>query len=77
MADPNPVPGTRVVADPKRPWKAIAGAVVAFIGLLWAALEGHRNDLGNMTLEEWLSVLVPTFLAFAAIYIVPNPKVVQ
>jgi hypothetical protein len=77
MADVNANPGaTTVVPDPKRPWKAIAGAVVTFLGLLWAALEGKQDRLGSMTLVEWLSVLVPTILTFAAVYGIPNPKVV-
>lgn len=67
----------QVVADPKRPYKAIAGAVVTFIGLLWAALEGQQDNLGNMTVQEWISVLVPVVLTFAAVYGIPNPKIVQ
>jgi hypothetical protein len=77
MSDVTPVPASdAVVADPKRPWKAYAGAFVTLLGLLWAALEG-RDDLGNMTVMEWLSIIVPTILTFAAVYGIENPKVVR
>lgn len=61
-------------ADPRRPYKAVAAFVVTVLGLLWAALEG-RDNLGNMTLMEWLSIIVPTILTTAAVYGVRNPKV--
>lgn len=63
-----------VQADPSKPYKAYAGAAVTFLGLLWAALEG-RDTLSNMTLMEWLSVIVPAVLTFAAVYGVSNPIV--
>lgn len=76
MNDITPAPAT-VEADPKRPWKAIAATAVAFLGLLWANLEGHRDNLGNLTLNEWVTIVVPTILAFAATYAVRNPKVAE
>lgn len=78
MANDNILPqSAQVVADPKRPYKAYAAALVALLGSLWAALEGHKDNLGNMTLVEWLTVIVPTVLAWAATYVVENPKVVK
>lgn len=77
MSNTNPVTDpANVKADPKRPYKAYAGAFVTLLGLLWASLEG-RDDLGNMTLTEWLSVIVPTILTLATVYGVTNPKVVD
>jgi hypothetical protein len=70
------LPTPRVEADPKKPFKAIAGAFVTLLGLLWAALEG-RDDLADMTAMEWASIIVPTILTFAAVYGVRNPKVVD
>lgn len=57
--------------DPKRPYKAYAAAGVTFLGLLWAQLDGL--DWSALTWQEWVSVLVPTVLAFAATYGIPNP----
>lgn len=62
----------RVEADPKRPWKAIAAFVLTVLGLLWASLEG-RDDLGNMTMMEWLAIIVPTILTTGAVYGIRNP----
>lgn len=64
-----------VKADKKRPYKAYAGMAVALIGLVWANLEG-RDNLDNMTVMEWLSIIIPALLTFGAIYGVENPKVV-
>lgn len=70
-----PLPETvPIVADPKRPWKAIAGAVVAFLGLLWANLQA-ADSLNSVM--DWLSVIVPTILTFAAVFGVTNPKVAR
>lgn len=59
--------------DPARPWKAVAAGVVAFLGLLWANLEGRQDRLGTLSVNEWITVLVPTVLVFAGTYAVPNP----
>lgn len=71
------LPVTTVVADPRRPWKAVTAGVVAFAGLLWANLAGHQDTLGNLTVNEWVTIAVPTLLTFAATYQVPNPKVTR
>ena len=62
-------------ADPARPWKAIIAGVVAFSGLLWANLEGRQDRLGTLNWNEWLTILIPTVIAFAATYAVRNPEV--
>ncbi len=64
-----------MTADPRKPWKAIVAGVVAFIGLLWANLEGRQDRLGEFGVAEWLGVLIPTAIAFGATYYVPNPRV--
>lgn len=64
-----------VVADPKRPYKAIAGAIVTFLGLLWANIQASPHPLNSV--NDWLSVLIPTAVAFGAVYKVTNPKVVK
>lgn len=66
----------QVVADPKKPNKAFAAGAVTLIGTFWAALAG-REDLGDLGFWEWVAVLMPPFLAFAATYTVPNPKVLK
>lgn len=70
MSDLNPTPTAQ--PDPKKPFKAYVGAAVAFLGLLWASLEGTDN-LGNLSVMEWLAIIVPTILTWAGIYITPNP----
>lgn len=79
MANINPVPGDvdQVKADPKRPWKAIVGAVVAFIAIMWANLDGKQDNLGAITTNEWIGIVVTTVLTFAAVYGVKNPKVLD
>jgi hypothetical protein len=75
--NPGPiVPAPYVEDDKSKPFKAYAGAFVTLLGLLWAALEG-RDTLDNMSLMEWLSIVVPVILTFATIYGVRNPKVVD
>lgn len=74
MSDPNIV--ARVEADPKRPWKAYAAMVVAFIGLLWANLQGVE-DFGTLDFQDWLTIVVPTIITFGATYFVENPKVLR
>lgn len=74
MSDPNIV--SRVEADPKRPWKAYAAMVVAFIGLLWANLQGVE-DFGTLDFQDWLTIVVPTLITFGATYFVENPKVLR
>lgn len=74
---PEPTPAAtpatgQIVADPKRPYKAIAAFVITVLGLLWANLAG-RDTLGDMTAMEWLSIIVPTILTTGAVYGIQNP----
>lgn len=69
-----PVGGDPVVADPKKPYKAIAGALITFLGLLWANVQGADN---LKTVGDWITILVPTILAFGAIYGIANPVVAR
>lgn len=66
----------RIEADPKRPWKAVAAFLLTLLGTLWAALEG-RDSLDNMSLMEWLSIVIPTVLTTGAVYGLRNPLVAQ
>lgn len=72
---PEPVEA-KIEADPKRPWKAIAAFVLTVLGLLWASLEG-KDDLGNMTVMEWLAIIVPTILTTGAVYGIRNPIAIK
>lgn len=65
-----------VKADPRRPYKAIAAFVLTVLGLLWAALAG-RDTLTDMSLMEWLSIIVPTILTTGAVYGISNPATIQ
>jgi hypothetical protein len=63
-----------VTADPKRPYKAYAAGFLAFLGLLWANLQG-TPDWGTLGVQDWLTILIPTILTFGATYVVANPLV--
>ena len=69
-------PYPEVKADPGKPWKAIAGAAVALLGLLWANLSGVEN-WGSLDLQDWVTIVVPAILTFGATYFVRNPLVTQ
>lgn len=75
MTDTTPAPAN-VEDNPGKPYKAYAGAFVTLLGLLWASLEG-RDTLNNMSTMEWLSIIVPVILTFAAVYGISNPKVTR
>lgn len=63
-----------VTADPKRPYKAYVAGFLAFLGLLWANLQG-TPDWGTLGFQDWLTILIPTILTFGATYVVANPLV--
>ena len=63
-----------VKADPKRPYKAIAAGVLAFLGLLWANLQGVDN-WSTLGFQDWVTIIVPTILTFGGTYFVSNPTV--
>lgn len=75
MSDPV-VHEARVEADPTRPYKAVAAFVLTVLGLLWAALEG-RDSLGDMSVMEWASIVVPVILTTGAVYGIRNPITVK
>lgn len=64
---------SNVIADPKRPYKAYAAAAIAFLGLLWANLQGVE-DWGSLGFQDWMTIIVPTILTFGGTYLVQNPK---
>lgn len=63
-----------VVADPKRPYKAIAAFVLAFLAALYATIQG-RTDLNTMTVQDWLIVVIGAVVTAGGTYLVTNPKV--
>ena len=69
-----PTPATSTVAEPRMPYKAAVAFLITLLGTLWAALEG-KDNLANMTVMEWASVIIPVILATAGVYGVRNPKV--
>jgi hypothetical protein len=68
MTDTTPAPA----APATKPYKAVAAFVLTVLGLLWASLEG-RDSLSNMTLMEWLAIIVPVILTTGTVYQVTNP----
>lgn len=61
-------------ADPKRPWKAVAAFVLAFLTALYASLQG-RETLDTMSVQEWLIVILGAVVTAGATYMIRNPKV--
>lgn len=55
-----------------KPYKAVAAFVLTILGLLWASLAG-KDTLDDMTLMEWLSIIVPVILTTGAVYGITNP----
>lgn len=65
--DVTPAPPT-----PTKPYKAIVGFVIAFLGALTATLQG-RTDLGNMSVVDWLIILATAVVTAGGVYQVTNP----
>lgn len=79
--DPEPTPalepvGTAtsgtIVADARRPYKAIAAFVLTVLGTFWAAVQA-AGDVTSLDLMGWLSIIIPTLLTTGAVYGVSNP----
>lgn len=58
--------------DPKRPYKAVAAFVLAFIGALVATVQG-RTDLDTMSTTDWLIVVGSALVTAGAVYQAKNP----
>lgn len=58
--------------DPKRPWKAIGGFVLTFLGTLLATVQG-RTDLETMKLLDWAIVVGSAIVTAGAVYGITNP----
>jgi len=75
MGELNPTPVTAVKDDPKKPWKAIAGAtatgVAAFVAF-WIGDDDPftKKDAG----EAFLAALIASAPGFGLPFVVPNPK---
>lgn len=63
-----------MIADPKRPYKAIAAFVLTFLTALYATIQG-RTDLDTMKLADWLIVLLGAVVTAGATYAITNPKI--
>ena len=51
--------------------KAVAAGVVAFAAALAVVVTGNES-LGDVTLAEWLGVVIATLAASGVVYAVPN-----
>lgn len=69
-----------VVADPRRPWKAIAAAVVSVVTAGGAVLTTALAD-GAISSQEWVALVVAVVgvpaLTGGATFAVENPAVVE
>lgn len=74
MTDPV-VPGGHVVADPKRPWKAIVAILIPIAITVVQLVQSSLND-GSWTNEDTFNVVLAV-LGAVAVYFVPNPIVVD
>lgn len=61
-------------ADPKRPYKAVAAFVLAFLTALYATVQG-RPTLEGMTAMDWFVVILGAVVTAGTTYVVRNPKV--
>lgn len=76
MNPPAPVTVEAVEDDPKKPWKAYAATAIAFLGLIWANLQGVES-WGTLDFQDWVTIVVPAILTFGGTYMVSNPKVLN
>lgn len=65
--DVTPAPPT-----PTKPYKAIAGFVLTFLGLIVQALTSNA-DANSITLQEWLVIVVGSLVSAGAVYGITNP----
>jgi hypothetical protein len=73
MSPLTPAPGTtEVVADPKRPWKAVTSGVVYAGGWLTVVLAD-----GVISQQEWIGGVVGLVVSLGAVFSVTNPKVAK
>lgn len=63
-----------MVADPKKPYKAVLAFVLAFFTALYATVQG-RTDLDTMKFADWLIVILGAFVTAGGVYVITNPKV--
>lgn len=64
----------KMIADPHKPYKAVAAFVLSFLTALFATVQG-RTDLDTMKVADWLIVLIGAVVTAGATYAVTNPKV--
>lgn len=62
--DANPTPVNK-------PYKAIVGFVIAFVGALLATVQG-RTDLDTMKLVDWLIVIATALVTAGGVYQTSN-----
>jgi hypothetical protein len=72
MANINSNP-SRVVDDPKRPWKAIVAAAIAVLIIVVQVVQSQWAD-GSWTREDTF-VTALALLSALGVYLTPNPKV--
>ena len=59
---------------PTRPYKAIAGFVLTFLGTFLATVQG-RTDLDTMGVIDWLIVAGSALVVAGTVYGITNPPV--
>lgn len=56
---------------PTKPYKAIAGFVLTFLGLVVQAITGKADS--GITLQEWIVIIVGSLVSAGAVYGITNP----
>ena len=74
MSSRFPAP-TAIVDDPKRPWKAVVALAIPVAIAVLQLVQTAVND-GTWTIEDTITVLIGA-LGAVAVYLVPNPKVID
>lgn len=60
--------------DPKRPYKAIVGFLIAFIGALVTAIT--QEDVDALGWAGWVSIIATALLTALGVYQISNPEIV-
>jgi hypothetical protein len=58
--------------QPTKPYKAVAGGVLTFIGLIWANVQANGGDPPS-GVWQWVSIIVPALITFGVVYGITNP----
>jgi hypothetical protein len=65
---------TPVAPDPKKPYKAIVGFLIAFVGALVTAIT--QENIDQLGWQGWIAVVATALITAGGVYQVTNPETV-